>query len=96
MHIADFSFGHLGANAIVGGSVPIATGAALASRYLRNGAVVCCFAGDGAFANGVARRRKRRLRSESRLVLRAWQERVASTWDVFPERAQTDVYSRGT
>lgn len=53
MHIADFSVGHLGANAIVGGSVPIATGAALAARYLRNGAVVCCFAGDGAFANGV-------------------------------------------
>jgi 2-oxoisovalerate dehydrogenase E1 component len=53
MHIADFSVGHLGANAIVGGSVPIATGAALGIRYLRNGGVVCCFAGDGAFANGV-------------------------------------------
>jgi 2-oxoisovalerate dehydrogenase E1 component len=53
MHIADFSVGHLGANAIVGGSVPIATGAALGCRYLRNSAVVCCFAGDGAFANGV-------------------------------------------
>jgi 2-oxoisovalerate dehydrogenase E1 component len=53
MHIADFSVGHLGANAIVGGSVPIATGAAVGARYLRNGAVVCCFAGDGAYANGV-------------------------------------------
>ncbi len=53
MHIADFTVGHLGANAIVGGSVPIATGAAGGSRYLRNGAVVCCFAGDGAYANGV-------------------------------------------
>ena len=53
MHIADYSVGHLGANAIVGGSVPIGTGAALGSRYLRNGAVVCCFAGDGAYVNGV-------------------------------------------
>ena len=53
MHIADFTVGHLGANAIVGGSVPIATGAALGCRYLRNGAIVCCFAGDGAYANGV-------------------------------------------
>ena len=53
MHIADFTVGHLGANAIVGGSVPIATGAALGCRYVRNGAVVCCFAGDGAYANGV-------------------------------------------
>ncbi len=53
MHIADFSIGHLGANAIVGGGVPIATGAALANRYLRRDNVVCCFAGDGAYANGV-------------------------------------------
>jgi 2-oxoisovalerate dehydrogenase E1 component len=53
MHIADFTVGHLGANAIVGGGVPIATGAAMANRYLRRGNVVCCFAGDGAYANGV-------------------------------------------
>jgi 2-oxoisovalerate dehydrogenase E1 component len=53
MHIADFTVGHLGANAIVGGGVPIATGAALALRYLRSPGVVCCFAGDGAYANGV-------------------------------------------
>ena len=53
MHIADFSVGHLGANAIVGGGVPIAAGAALASRYFADGGVVCCFAGDGAYANGV-------------------------------------------
>ena len=53
MHIADFTIGHLGANAIVGGGVPIATGAAQAARYLREDKVVCCFAGDGAYANGV-------------------------------------------
>ncbi|MCF7838789.1 MAG: dehydrogenase E1 component subunit alpha/beta [Candidatus Marinimicrobia bacterium] len=53
MHIADFSIGHLGANAIVGGGVPIATGAAMALRYQRAEQVVCCFAGDGAYANGV-------------------------------------------
>jgi 2-oxoisovalerate dehydrogenase E1 component len=53
MHIGDFSTGHLGANAIVGGSVPIATGAAMAIRYQRAERVVCCMAGDGAYANGV-------------------------------------------
>ena len=53
MHIADFSTGQLGANAFVGGSVPIATGAAMALRYLGTGEIVCCFAGDGAYANGV-------------------------------------------
>jgi len=53
MHIGDFATGHLGANAIVGGSVPIATGAAMAIRYEQSDRVVCCFAGDGAYANGV-------------------------------------------
>ena len=53
MHIADFNAGHLGANAIVGGGVPIATGSAMSSRYFKSGKVTCCFAGDGAYANGV-------------------------------------------
>ncbi len=53
MHIGDFTTGNLGANAIVGGSVPIATGAAMAARYEQSDRVVCCFAGDGAYANGV-------------------------------------------
>jgi 2-oxoisovalerate dehydrogenase E1 component len=54
MHIADFSVGHLGANAIVGGSMGMAVGAALSSRYLDNGKLVLCFAGDGAYNNGIA------------------------------------------
>ncbi len=53
MHIADFALGHLGANAIVGGGVPIATGAAMTCRYLKNGRVTLSFAGDGAYANGI-------------------------------------------
>ncbi|MEI8316123.1 MAG: thiamine pyrophosphate-dependent enzyme, partial [Verrucomicrobiota bacterium] len=44
MHIADFTVGHLGANAIVGGGTPIATGAAMGLRYLHDEAVVTCFA----------------------------------------------------
>lgn len=54
MHIADFSKGHLGANAIVGGSLGMAVGAAIASRNLRDKKVVICLAGDGAFNNGIA------------------------------------------
>ena len=54
MHIADYRVGHLGANAIVGGGVPIATGAAMTCRLQHeSGQVVACFAGDGAYANGV-------------------------------------------
>ncbi len=53
MHIADFSSGHLGANAIVGGSLGIATGAALSCRYGGGDGLVLCFAGDGAYSNGI-------------------------------------------
>jgi len=54
MHIADFNVGHLGANAIVGGSYAIATGAAMASLYQGGERVVLCLVGDGAANNGIA------------------------------------------
>jgi len=53
MHIADPATGNLGANAIVGGSAGIATGAAFASKYLRNGRVAVCFFGEGALGQGL-------------------------------------------
>ncbi|MCD6417081.1 MAG: dehydrogenase E1 component subunit alpha/beta [Planctomycetes bacterium] len=53
MHIADFASGHLGANAIVGGSLGIATGAGLSCRYFPGGRLALCFAGDGAYSNGI-------------------------------------------
>jgi 2-oxoisovalerate dehydrogenase E1 component len=53
MHIADFTVGHLGANAIVGGSSGIAAGAGFSARYRRSGQVVLAFIGDGAYSNGV-------------------------------------------
>jgi len=54
MHIADFHTGHLGANAIVGGSLAIATGAAMACSKLQNDGVVVCLVGDGGISNGIA------------------------------------------
>src|SRR5690348_11763753 len=53
MHIADPDTGNLGANAIVGGSVGIATGAAFAAKQLGNGRVAACFFGEGALGQGV-------------------------------------------
>jgi acetoin:2,6-dichlorophenolindophenol oxidoreductase subunit alpha len=53
MHIADPDTGNLGANAIVGGSAGIATGAAFAARRLGNGRVCACFFGEGALGQGV-------------------------------------------
>jgi TPP-dependent pyruvate/acetoin dehydrogenase alpha subunit len=53
MHIADPDTGNLGANAIVGGSAGIATGAALTAKRLQNGQVSVCFFGDGALGQGL-------------------------------------------
>ena len=52
MHIADFAVGMLGANGIVGGGLPISTGAALAAQLEGKGNVAVCFFGDGAVAEG--------------------------------------------
>ena len=53
MHIADQDTGNLGANAIVGGSSAIATGAAFASKRLGNNRVAVCFFGEGALGQGL-------------------------------------------
>jgi acetoin:2,6-dichlorophenolindophenol oxidoreductase subunit alpha len=53
MHIADPDTGNLGANAIVGGSAGIATGAAFSSKRLGTGQVAVCFFGDGALGQGL-------------------------------------------
>ena len=53
MHIADQSHGNLGANAIVGGSMGIATGSALRAKLLGQDDVTVCFFGDGATAQGL-------------------------------------------
>lgn len=53
MHIADPDTGNLGANAIVAGSVGIATGAAFSAKRLANGRVAVCFFGEGALGQGV-------------------------------------------
>lgn len=53
MHIADVSAGNLGANAIVGGGIPIAVGAAMASQMQKNGRIAVSFFGDAATNEGV-------------------------------------------
>ncbi len=53
MHIADQQSGNLGANAIVGGSAGIATGAALSAQMRQSGQVAVCFFGEGALGQGL-------------------------------------------
>jgi TPP-dependent pyruvate/acetoin dehydrogenase alpha subunit len=52
MHIADPRLGVLGANAIVGASLPLATGAALADKLLARDTVSVAFFGEGAANQG--------------------------------------------
>jgi acetoin:2,6-dichlorophenolindophenol oxidoreductase subunit alpha len=53
MHIADQEKGNLGANAIVAGSVGIATGAALSAKKRGTDQVAACFFGEGALGQGI-------------------------------------------
>ena len=53
MHIADLGAGILGANGIVGGSIGIATGAALTAKMSGTGRVCVCFFGDGGLNQGI-------------------------------------------
>ena len=53
MHIADPDTGNLGANAIVGGSAGIATGAAFSSKMKGTDQVAVCFFGEGALGQGL-------------------------------------------
>jgi len=52
MHIADVEHGNLGATGIVGGNIPVATGAALSMKMQGRDSVVLCFFGDGASNTG--------------------------------------------
>lgn len=52
MHTGDFSLGAPPANAIVGGNIPIAAGAALAFRMQKNDNIAVSFMGDGATNEG--------------------------------------------
>jgi len=53
MHIVDKARGVCGTTAIVGGNIPLAVGAALASSIRNSGEVACAFFGDGATDQGV-------------------------------------------
>ncbi len=52
MHLRYLEAGVLGTNGIVGGGIPIATGAAFAEKRRRTNNIVVCFFGDGAINQG--------------------------------------------
>ena len=52
MHVADLELGMMGANGIVGGGPPLASGAALAAKRLGQGNIAVAFVGDGGSNQG--------------------------------------------
>lgn len=52
MHMFDKEKGMLGGHGIVGGHIPLAAGAAFASKYRGDGRVTLCFFGEGAVSIG--------------------------------------------
>ena len=52
MHMFDRAKGMLGGHGIVGGHIPLAAGAAFASKYRGDGRVTLCFFGEGAVSIG--------------------------------------------
>ena len=52
MHIANVAKGNLGATGIVGGNIPVATGAGMSIAYRKTDQVTLCFFGDGASQTG--------------------------------------------
>jgi pyruvate dehydrogenase E1 component alpha subunit len=52
MHLFDRENNMLGGHGIVGGHIPLAAGAAFASKYRKDGRVTVCFFGDGSVSIG--------------------------------------------
>ncbi len=52
MHFYNGKQHYMGGNGIVGGHIPLATGAAFASKYRKEGAVAICYMGDAAVNQG--------------------------------------------
>jgi acetoin:2,6-dichlorophenolindophenol oxidoreductase subunit alpha len=96
MHIADPATGNLGANAIVGGSAGIATGAALASKRLGKEDVAVCFFGEGALGQGVLYEVMNLAALWKLPVIYACENNLYTEYTHFSETTAGDILARGT
>jgi pyruvate dehydrogenase E1 component alpha subunit len=94
MHIADPATGNLGANAIVGGSAGIATGAAYASKYLKQDRVAVCFFGEGALGQGLLYEELNLAQLWKRPVIFACENNGYNEYTHFSESTAGDVSAR--
>ena len=95
MHIADPATGNLGANAIVGGSAGIATGAAFAAQRLGNGRVTVCFFGEGALGQGVLYEVMNMASLWKLPVIYVCENNMYNEYTHFSETTAGDILSRG-
>jgi pyruvate dehydrogenase E1 component alpha subunit len=96
MHIADPDTGNLGANAIVGGSAGIATGAAFAAKYLNTGQVVVCFFGEGALGQGVLYEEFNMAQLWKLPVIYACENNMYNEYTHYLESTAGDITARAT
>jgi acetoin:2,6-dichlorophenolindophenol oxidoreductase subunit alpha len=96
MHIADPTTGNLGANAIVGGSLGIATGAALSAKHLGNGRVAVSFFGEGALGQGVLYEVMNLAQLWKLPVIYACENNLYNEYTHFSETTAGDILSRAT
>jgi acetoin:2,6-dichlorophenolindophenol oxidoreductase subunit alpha len=96
MHIADPTTGNLGANAIVGGSAGIATGAALTAKRLKTDQVTVCFFGEGALGQGVLYEVMNLAALYKLPVIYACENNLYTEYTHFSETTAGDILARGT
>jgi acetoin:2,6-dichlorophenolindophenol oxidoreductase subunit alpha len=96
MHIADPATGNLGANAIVGGSAGIATGAALASKRLGKEDVAVCFFGEGALGQGVLYEVMNLAALWKLPVIYVCENNLYTEYTHYSETTAGDILARGT
>jgi pyruvate dehydrogenase E1 component alpha subunit len=95
MHIADPATGNLGANAIVGGSAGIATGAALSAKRLGKGQVAVCFFGEGALGQGVLYEVMNLAALWKLPVIYACENNLYNEYTHYSETTAGDILTRG-
>ena len=96
MHIADPATGNLGANAIVGGSLGIATGAALSAKHLGNGRVAVSFFGEGALGQGVLYEVMNLAQLWKLPVIYVCENNLYNEYTHYSETTAGDILSRAT
>jgi TPP-dependent pyruvate/acetoin dehydrogenase alpha subunit len=95
MHIADPATGNLGANAIVGGSAGIATGAAFSAKHLGTGQAAVCFFGEGALGQGLLYETMNLASLWKLPVIYVCENNLYNEYTHFTETTAGDILARG-